>query len=178
GGGGGGGEGGAQEPNGGNTVGSGGSNSGSVDTGGNTGNGNTGNGGSGSSGGTTTSPQTPAPVTPAAISVRDAHRFLTQATFGPTDEEIARVQAIGYEAWIDEQFGMRLRTSHLQTAEAAAAALKSAPHPVARDVLFSWWTHAVKDPAQLRQRLAFALSEIFVVSTHTVEHGGTVASYM
>ena len=34
----------------------------------------------------------------------DAARFLTQATFGPTDADIAHLRSIGYQAWLNEQF--------------------------------------------------------------------------
>ncbi len=37
------------------------------------------------------------------ISPGEASRFLMQTTFGPTDDEIARVQKIGYANWIDDQ---------------------------------------------------------------------------
>ena len=33
----------------------------------------------------------------------DAARFLTQATFGPTESSIQRVKKMGFEAWIHEQ---------------------------------------------------------------------------
>jgi uncharacterized protein (DUF1800 family) len=107
----------------------------------------------------------------------DAYRFLTQATFGPTPADVARVKKIGYDNWIDEQFNARLQSSHLAMAEASGA-YRKASTPDATDVLDSWWTHAVKDPAQLRQRVAFALSEIFVVSSVAVGNGRTVASYL
>ncbi|RTL27906.1 MAG: DUF1800 domain-containing protein [Burkholderiales bacterium] len=107
----------------------------------------------------------------------DAYRFLTQATFGPTSDDVARVKAIGYDNWIDEQFGMQLQSTHVQMVDAAVTAQSSA---AARPnhLLYSWWTHAIKDPAQLRQRVAFALSEIFVVSTSTLDNGRMVASYL
>ncbi len=107
----------------------------------------------------------------------DAFRFLTQTTFGPTADDVTRVKAIGYDNWIDEQFGMHLQSTHLQTVKATATA-RAATSPNPQDVNYSWWTHALKDPAQLRQRVAFALSEIFVVSTLTVDRGTMVASYL
>lgn len=107
----------------------------------------------------------------------DAYRFLTQATFGPTPDEATRLKRIGYEQWIDEQFDMRLQSSHLDMVTSTAATLQLG-RPSAGNVTFSWWTHAIKDPAQLRQRVAFALSEIFVVSTMTLENGRPVASYL
>jgi uncharacterized protein (DUF1800 family) len=37
------------------------------------------------------------------LSVQEAHRFLIQASFGPRSADIAAVQALGFEAWIDAQ---------------------------------------------------------------------------
>jgi len=107
----------------------------------------------------------------------DSYRFLTQASFGPTVDQIARVNKIGYDNWVDEQFNLHLQTTHLQMVEQSAASL-SMVAPNAWNVNYSWWTHAIKDPAQLRQRVAFALSEVFVVSTMTVDNGRAVASYL
>ena len=110
----------------------------------------------------------------------EAQRFLTQATFGPTPSDISRVRTVGYGPWIDEQLAASLQNSHLSTVEASSAALGTdLPH--IDDVVYSWWTHAVADPAQLRQRVAFALSEIFVVSASNAEleiDGRMMASYM
>lgn len=112
----------------------------------------------------------------------EAHRFLTQATFGPTPTDIARVKAIGYDKWIDEQLdGTALQATHVASAESSQRLLARTARPTTADVLYSWWTRAVTDPAQLRQRVAFALSEIFVVSTMDGEldqYGTIVASYM
>ena len=44
-------------------------------------------------------------VTP--ISTEDAVRFLDQATFGATDDAIASVKRLGYEGYLDDQFGRR-----------------------------------------------------------------------
>src|SRR5262245_18468948 len=53
----------------------------------------------------------PAPPALSAAAV-DAVRFLTQATFGPTDDDVSRVLVIGYSAWIDEQIA-KPQASHL-----------------------------------------------------------------
>lgn len=96
----------------------------------------------------------------------EAARFLAQASFGPTDESIDRVMAVGYAAWIDEQLALPA-SSHRAAFEAADAAIKagnpgSAAGP--NEVLDAFWQHAVHAPDQLRQRMAYALSQIFVVS--------------
>lgn len=117
---------------------------------------------------------------PEPISEAEAVRFLAQASFGPTSADIAYLQSLGYGKWIDEQLrAPSLQPTHLQLVEASASA-RSATKPDVVDVTYSWWTHAIKDNAQLRQRVAFALSEIFVVSTagDLGDKGRMVASYM
>lgn len=107
----------------------------------------------------------------------ETYRFLTQATFGPAAADIARIKKVGYDNWIDEQFKLQAQSSHVRMVESSAAALGQ-PQAYAHNVTHSWWTHAVRDPAQLRHRVAFALSEIFVISTMTVDDGRRAASYL
>lgn len=108
----------------------------------------------------------------------EAYRFLQQATFGPTPEQASRLRELGYAAWIDEQYAAVPSSTHLATTIASAAALqRTAPQP--DDLVRSWWTHAVRDDAsQLRHRVAFALSEIFVVSAVSLDKGTMLASYL
>ena len=113
------------------------------------------------SGGSSPTP-VPAPAPPSAgPSADEAARFLTQATFGPTDADIARVQSIGYAAWIDEQFALPA-TPHLPYVQA-----NFTPGPNTANFNFmqdSFWQQAIPAPDQLRQRVKFALSELVVVS--------------
>jgi uncharacterized protein (DUF1800 family) len=139
----------------------------------------------GGGGGTPDAPsaQTVAPITD-AISAPDevgARRLLAQASFGATPQSVAQVKSLGYEGWIDSQLqGASLQVSHLSTVETASAALGT-PKPRAAEMVYSWWTHAAQDPAQLKQRVAYALSQIFVVSTQDGTLGDNsrmVASYL
>jgi hypothetical protein len=95
-----------------------------------------------------------------------AARFLLQATFGPSPADIKAVQSSGYKGWINNQFGKRA-TYHLPNVLALGNA-----NPDALDVSMStyntWWQHSVTAPDQLRQRVAFALSEIMVASANGV----------
>jgi uncharacterized protein (DUF1800 family) len=96
----------------------------------------------------------------------EAARFLTQATFGPTDADIERVTAIGYSAWIDEQFA-KPQSSQRATWEAADAVVKAvnATSSVGQDgTINAFWKAALTGDDQLRQRVVFALSQIFVIS--------------
>jgi uncharacterized protein (DUF1800 family) len=103
---------------------------------------------------------------PMPASRSEAARFLTQATFGPTDAEIDRVMSLGYGGWIDEQF-TKPQGSHRATWEALDAAVKAvnASNTIGQDgVLHSFWKQAVAGDDQLRQRMVFALSQILVIS--------------
>lgn len=106
----------------------------------------------------------------------DAYRFLEQATFGPSNADVARVKKIGFDNWIDEQFALPIAFSHLTTVKAGMRA-RNIQDPIPLLMTQSWWTHALTEPNQLRQRVAFALSEIFVVSANTVDTR-MVASYL
>jgi len=88
---------------------------------------------------------------------KEAARFLMRASFGPTDESIARVKSLGYHGWIDEQVSLtptKLRTAMLQNGLTWRASLAT----------IGWWRMANLAPDQLRQRMAYALSQILVVN--------------
>ena len=124
-------------------------------------------GGGGGSNSTASTPTAPAPSAVEKPATRDdATRFLTQASFGPVDADVDRVSSVGYAAWIDEQLALPA-TSHRATWEAADAAIKTADatRAAGQDQVFeSFWKQAVTGPDQLRQRVAYALSQIFVIS--------------
>jgi len=111
---------------------------------------------------TFTPPPAPPPLPSGPPSAADASRFLAQATFGPTPEAIAAVQSQGYDAWITAQFAQPL-VSHLAYLDALPPLPPDEGYPfwVGRE---SFWKQAIQGPDQLRQRVAFALSEIFVAS--------------
>jgi len=101
----------------------------------------------------------------------DAARFLTQATFGPTTAAITALQSRGINGWIDDQLALAV-TSPLAALRADVATFPNGPVPaIMGDERFAWkdnwhaawWKVAVTAPDQLRQRVAFALSEILVV---------------
>lgn len=124
----------------------------------------------GSGGGSSTNPTSAAPVPP-PITKADAYRFLNQASFGATEAEASRIVALGdssngFARWIDAQ--LTRETSLLLPAVETAY-----PDPVPQGFnvgslnavrLERWFTNVLRGDDQLRQRVAFALSEIFVVS--------------
>ena len=98
-----------------------------------------------------------------SVSRQDAFRCLNQASFGPTESSVAALVAFGdadvaYGRWIDEQ--VRAPASlQLPTTQAAPTAKISARRS-------KWFDDAINGPDQLRQRVAFALSQILVVSEY------------
>src|SRR5512147_1357855 len=125
-------------------------------------------GGGGSSSSTPPAPApAPAPTrAPPAVppTADEAARFLMQASFGPTDTDIARVQSLGYSGWIDEQFALT-QTPHLPYVQANYNPLLfGANFAFVQD---SFWQQAVPAPDQLRQRVKYALSQIVVVSAES-----------
>ena len=105
------------------------------------------------------------PPPPPAISRAEAYRFLNQATFGATEADAQAVISMGYEAWIDQQLQRpaSLELPHVQQAFASypPGADFTRLHEDRIDI---WLRHALRAPDQLRQRVAFALSEIMVIS--------------
>ena len=118
-------------------------------------------GGSGSSGGSGPVPAPPPPAPPPSISMAEAFRFLNQATFGATREDSAALIDVGYEQWIDDQMALPVST---QLPRLQAAPTPAMPAELHVDRVDAWFDIAVNGPDQLRQRVAFALSEIMVVS--------------
>jgi uncharacterized protein (DUF1800 family) len=131
-----------------------------------------------------------APASPPAIDLsritqQDAARFLTQATFGVTQPDISALVAKGYNAWLAEQMGVGSSLHRRGTIDdfntnatnggvgnrdpvTLAYERAGGPHRQA-----AWWKIAVSGQDQLRQRVAFALSQILVAS----DVNGTIAQW-
>ncbi len=123
---------------------------------------------------------TPPPAPPAwaddSTDPNGAVRFLTQATFGASSNDIVSVQSLGYAGWINNQFS--LPVTHALPTVIANRADPATPFP--SSVWFNtWWRNSVTAPDQLRQRVAFALSEIMVASENGTlqDHSDALAYY-
>lgn len=106
----------------------------------------------------------------AKVSERAAARFLEQASWGPSPESVLRVQQIGFERYIEEQFN---------------APISDYPEPPLPDTEQSltpaqrrFFTNALNKPDQLRQRLAFALGQIWVVSAARLGQARAMVPYL
>src|ERR1700745_701127 len=123
---------------------------------------------SGCSGGSGTSPANAVQQNNTAlVRAAAAARFLEQSTFGPTSTQIAQVQQTGFPAFLNSQFAAP--SSTYPDPPAAVTSMLSTQEPL--------FTNALTGQDQLRQRVALALSEIWVTSGFTVPPQG-MAPYM
>jgi len=114
------------------------------------------------------------------VSPNDASRFLEQATFGATDADIHDVSMEGYQAWLNQQFALPPTPQEpfveqsliINNPPCAAGDLKCNTTLFAQNssdenyFQGTFWQQALAAPDELRQRVKYALSEIFVVSTN------------
>ena len=95
-----------------------------------------------------------------------AGRFLEQAAFGPTPAAIARVNTIGIDAWLNEQFAM----------PETAISLPASSSTGAVQVEMLWRLSTAPD--QLRQRVATALSQLIVISLNKNNYPNEIVPYL
>lgn len=115
----------------------------------------------------------------------DAVRFLQQATFGPTQEDITKIVRDGYQSWVTAQMAMpygRDYFDHIQAKYAKGDAYR----PKGANYNPGWvsqrfWERAARAPDQLRRRVAFALHHILMVSQADINmypHARAYAQYV
>jgi len=118
----------------------------------------------------------PVPV----VSPQDAARFLDQATFGATDADIHDVSMNGFQWWLGQQFAMAPAPQQgfvdqsliINNPPCASSDLKCNAALYEQngqgEIYYqdAFWQQALAAPDQLRQRVKYALSEIFVVSSN------------
>jgi len=131
-------------------------------------------------------PPPPTAAAPPAPGAGDVVRLLDQASFGPTDTSVAAVTAVGIAPWVDAQ---------LATASTGYTVLPYVdPNPAigcpttavatcyrdnytAFPVQLQFFKNALTGADQLRQRVAFAYSQIFVISSIDIKPAYGVGSY-
>jgi hypothetical protein len=107
-------------------------------------------------------------TTGTAVTAQQAGRFLEQATWGPTPELLDRIRREGIGPYLDEQLAMGPVSQY-----PAPIPDMSSLTPMRR----KFFLNAINQPDQLRQRMAFALSQLFVVSATTVGHDYQMIPY-
>ena len=106
-----------------------------------------------------------------------ASRFLAQATMGSNYEEIEYVSTIGINAWMDEQFALPVSSFMTRYDEIYAETqnILTNDNHSNQYTSFVFYDFIFNEPDFLRQKVAFALSQIFVVSRNGILSGRTDA---
>ncbi|WP_454760517.1 DUF1800 domain-containing protein [Caulobacter segnis] len=155
-------------------------------------------GGGSSDGGGTSSKAASSPAVPDAIGVAptgeilpdEAARFAKQASFGPTPALIdAIVAKRSVAAWMDEQFTLS-SSSYADLIKPVPSTFCSAQFPAGTDLnncnrdnfsatpmQLRFYANAIGGQDQLRQRVAFALSQIVVASAVDVGNTAGLATF-
>ena len=133
-----------------------------------------------------------APATPIAPDEADIIRLLEQSTWGPNEAAIAAVKVVGIQGYIDKQLATpqtKYTAFDPWPANRPATCVDDRTLPLtptsfcARDnyTLFQlqreFFENAVTAPDQLRQRVAFALSQIFVTSGTDISQAYAMQRY-
>ena len=115
----------------------------------------------------------PVPAPPPPTSSFDAARLLDQASFGPTESAVATVVGQGAAAWVDAQLATA-PTGYASIAyidpNSGVGCPMGSPSTCYRDnytsfpLQLQFFRNAINGPDQLRQRVALAYSQIFVIS--------------
>lgn len=110
------------------------------------------------------------PVGPATqqLTYQQASKFLQRASWGPTPDSVARLQQIGINTWLNEQYN----APPSQFPDALMATSSASP------LQKQFFVNAMEGPDQLRQRVAFALSQILVVSGVKTGNSTQLVPYM
>ena len=85
--------------------------------------------------------------------------FLNQVSFGANDAEMAKARQYGYSAILEDQFYMPSHRTHEGYINTVSATSLGDEH-----LMHTFWREAAISQDQLKRRVAFALSQIFVIS--------------
>lgn len=135
--------------------------------------------GSGSESGSESGPDLEPPPEPAtdpgdaaAITDSAAIKFLNRATFGATDSDLSAVQADSASDWFRRELekpasSFQREVTQLLAADGATDPSGQPTFQGRRTPNVAFWQLAVTADDQLRQRVAYALSQIFVISNRS-----------
>ncbi len=110
-----------------------------------------------------------------------AVRFLNQATFGATTADVEKLRTQWRQGWLEEQMALPITQTNWDRVRALQTAwFNSQTSPTTADPISlpyelldgSLWQSFIASPDQLRKRIAYALSQIMVVSMEGLAGNG------
>jgi uncharacterized protein (DUF1800 family) len=108
---------------------------------------------------------------PSTISAKaaDASRFLTQAGFGGNTAQINALANSTFDAWLNEEFA-KVQTLHLPVTVQYLATQPADRQTGQTGLTWSLWRYFATAGDQLRQRMAYNLSQIFVIGIDSSQY--------
>ena len=103
----------------------------------------------------------------AVVPYSSAFRFLEQATFGPTPADVSHVMQTGFQGYLTGQFATPMSPFTDPTVNFSGYT----------DMLNRFYTNAAMGQDQVRQRVGFAYSQIFVISISSLFYQGKMIPY-
>ncbi len=120
----------------------------------------------------------------------EASRFLAQSTLGASSALIDQVAEVGIEAWLDSQFEEeswsmleKIRSVNKEVndwfLQNGGDSSEVSTSPSWLQFNYAWWDSNMRNTDLVRQRIAFTLTEIFVISVRSEleGYGEGLASY-
>ncbi len=124
-----------------------------------------------------TAPAAPPTAVGDVMTSAQASRFLSQATFGPGEDDIDELVSMGVSAWFQAEFAKPQESILEDVLISERSGDETGPGALSE----AFWSRAILSDDQLRQRMGFALSQIFVASfsdSGLAERPVAMANYM
>lgn len=120
----------------------------------------------------------------------EAARFLSQATFGGNPKLVDKIADVGIEKWLSQQMELPpnlmapaieeiYQTCFETHLDKGGDTISFPTRPAAHHLDYAWWENTLKGKDKVRQRMAYALSEILVISAESNigSYGLAIADY-
>jgi uncharacterized protein (DUF1800 family) len=112
----------------------------------------------------------------------EAARFILKASLAATEAEIADIRSVGFVAWLDKQMDIPISQSGVAWLSSRGYDQVTVDEYYNQNQFADYmvWNQLIASPDPVRKRLAYALSQFFVVSTNGIEiqwQSNAVAAY-
>ena len=112
----------------------------------------------------------------------EAARFILKASLAATEAEIADIRSVGFVAWLDKQMDIPISQTGVAWLSSRGYDQVTVDEYYNQNQFADYmvWNQLIASPDPVRKRLAYALSQFFVVSTNGIEiqwQSNAVAAY-
>ena len=128
-------------------------------------------GGGGTDGSSSSSAAAPTVQVAKPATDGEAARFILKTSLAVTEPEITDIRSVGYAAWLDKQMDIPVSQTGVAWLSSRGYDQVTTDEYYNNSVFADYmvWNQLITSPDPVRKRLAFALSQFFVVSTNGIE---------